>query len=188
MCGSCFGMIFIEYTDKIPDIKDRIGIAVFPGLCGRCSGMVFVKHTDKNPDIKGRIDIVVFLGLQGSLHNHKIGGLDTHLLEVKSHAFTEYSKPVVPHANILADSLTKLGHIAATNGTDNHLVLWDLHLHDHIGSKIDTVCEMVSNSLSHNEVHGDASALSIGDVLVIVPSMTTTSCTIDDFKKFCHLL
>merc|ERR1719343_1778185 len=32
--GPRSGMIFFKYTDKIPDIKDRIDMAVFPGLQG----------------------------------------------------------------------------------------------------------------------------------------------------------
>merc|ERR1719463_799361 len=32
--GPRAGMIFFKYTDKIPDIKDRIDMAVFPGLQG----------------------------------------------------------------------------------------------------------------------------------------------------------
>merc|ERR1719220_1837013 len=49
------------------------------------------------------------------------------------------------------------GHKVATNGTDNHLVLWDLHPHGLSGSKLEQVCEKVSISLSRNAVHGDAS-------------------------------
>merc|ERR1712191_32680 len=32
--GPRAGMIFFKYTDKIPDIKDRIDMAVFPALQG----------------------------------------------------------------------------------------------------------------------------------------------------------
>merc|ERR1712187_403006 len=32
--GPRSGMIFFKYSDKIPDIKDRIDMAVFPGLQG----------------------------------------------------------------------------------------------------------------------------------------------------------
>merc|ERR1712238_528210 len=68
----------------------------------------------------------VFPGLQGGPHNHQIGALATQLLEVVTPEFTEYSKEVVTNADILAKALQAKGHKLASDGTDNHLVLWDL--------------------------------------------------------------
>merc|ERR1712004_93806 len=144
--------------------------------------------TDKIPDIKDRIDMAVFPGLQGGPHNHQIGALAAQLLEVNSPAFTEYSKAVVANAKTLADTLMEKGHKLATNGTDNHLVLWDLRPHGLTGSKVEKVCEMVSISLNRNAVHGDASALSPGGVRIGAPSMTTRGCTPDDFKQIASFL
>merc|ERR1712060_179352 len=118
----------------------------------------------------------------------QIGGLTAQLLEVSSPAFTEYSKAVVANAKTLADTLMEKGHKVATNGTDNHLVLWDLRPHGLTGSKVEKVCEKVSISLNRNAVHGDASALSPGGVRVGSPSMTTRGCTIEDFKKIGEFL
>merc|ERR1712203_1114366 len=157
-------------------------------LRGPRSGMIFYKYSDQIPDIKDRIDMAVFPGLQGGPHNHQIGGLATQLLEVNSPAFTEYSKAVVANAKTLAATLKEKGHKLATDGTDNHLVLWDLRPHGLTGSKVEKVCEKVSISLNRNAVHGDASALSPGGVRVGAPSMTTRGCTIDDFKKIAEFL
>merc|ERR1712217_201796 len=88
----------------------------------------------------------------------------------------------------LAAALMEKGHKLATDGTDNHLVLWDLRPHGLTGSKVEKVCEMVSISLNRNAVHGDASALSPGGVRVGAPSMTTRGCTTDDFKKIGEFL
>merc|ERR1712099_211398 len=140
------------------------------------------------PDIKERIDMAVFPALQGGPHNHQIGALATQLLEVKSLAFTEYSKAVVANAKILADELKLKGHKLASDGTDNHLVLWDLRPHGLTGSKVEKVCEMASISLNRNAVHGDASALSPGGVRVGAPAMTTRGCTEEDFKTIAVFL
>merc|ERR1712032_1478451 len=134
------------------------------------------------------IDMAVFPALQGGPHNHQIGGLAAQLLEVNSPAFTEYSKEVVSNARTLADTLKEKGHKLASDGTDNHLVLWDLRPHGLTGSKVEKVCEGASISLNRNAVHGDASALSPGGVRIGSPAMTTRGCTVEDFKKIAAFL
>merc|ERR1719166_258609 len=167
---------------------DVVTTTTHKSLRGPRSGMIFFKYSDKMPDIKERIDMAVFPGLQGGPHNHQIGGLAVQLLEVQPPDFVEYSKKVVANAATLADTLMGKGHKIATNGTDNHLVLWDLRPHGLTGSKLEKVCEKVSISLNRNAVHGDASALSPGGVRVGAPSMTTRGCTNDDFKKIGEFL
>merc|ERR1712083_317627 len=145
-------------------------------------------YTERIPDIKERIDMAVFPGLQGSPHDHQIGALATQLLEVKSPSFVEYSKQVVANSKTLAASLIEKGHKLASDGTENHLVLWDLRPHGLTGSKLEKVCELASISLNRNAVHGDASALSPGGVRIGSPAMTTRGCTADDFKKIAGFL
>merc|ERR1712179_80493 len=83
----------------------------------------------------------------------------------------------------LAATLMEKGDKLASDGTDNHLVLWDVRPHGLTGSKIEKVCEAVSMSLNRNAVHGDASALSPGGVRIGAPAMTTRGCNEEDFKK-----
>merc|ERR1711957_1159868 len=143
---------------------------------------------DAMPDIKERIDMAVFPGSQGGPHNHQIGGLAVQLLEVQSEAFKEYSKAVVENARVLAQTMMEKGHKLASDGTDNHLVLWDLRPHGLTGSKVEKVCELASISLNRNAVHGDASALSPGGVRIGSPAMTTRGCNTDDFKEIGEFL
>mmetsp|Transcript_108277 Transcript_108277/g.280014 ORF Transcript_108277/g.280014 Transcript_108277/m.280014 type:complete len:183 (+) Transcript_108277:2-550(+) len=132
--------------------------------------------------------MAVFPGLQGGPHNHQIGGLAAQLLEVSTDNFKEYSKAVVTNAKTLADTLKEKGHKLASDGTDNHLVLWDLRTHGLTGSKLEKVCELSSISLNRNAVHGDASALSPGGVRIGSPAMTTRGCSVEDFKKIAGFL
>merc|ERR1712050_60264 len=101
---------------------------------------------------------------------------------------TDYAKAVCTNARTLAAALKEKGHKLATDGTDNHLVLWDLRPHGLTGSKLEKVCDAASITLNRNAVHGDASALSPGGVRVGAPSMTTRGCTADDFKKIAEFL
>jgi len=132
--------------------------------------------------------MAVFPGLQGGPHNHQIGGLAAQLLEVNTPEFVEYSKAVVANANALAEALKSKGHKLASDGTDNHLVLWDLRPHGLTGGKVEKVCDAISMSLNRNAVHGDASALSPGGVRIGAPAMTTRGCTVEDFQKIAGFL
>merc|ERR1712151_1175833 len=167
---------------------DVVTTTTHKSLRGPRSGMIFFKYSDEMPDIKERIDMAVFPGLQGGPHNHQIGGLAVQLLEVKSDSFKQYSKMVVENAATLGKELIAKGHKLASDGTDNHLVLWDVRPHGLTGSKLEKVCEVCSISLNRNAVHGDASALSPGGVRIGAPSMTTRGCSEADFAKIADFL
>jgi glycine hydroxymethyltransferase len=165
-----------EYCDVVTTTTHK-------SLRGPRAGMIFFKYTDKIPDIKDRIDMAVFPALQGGPHNHQIGALAAQLLEVNTPDFVEYSKQVITNAQALAATLIEKGHKVATDGTDNHLVLWDLRPHGLTGGKVEKVCEAASISLNRNTVHGDVSALSPGGVRIGSPAMTTRGCTEADFVQ-----
>merc|ERR1712050_590477 len=167
---------------------DVVTTTTHKSLRGPRAGMIFFKYTDKIPDIKDRIDMAVFPGLQGGPHNHQIGGLAVQLLEATTPEFKEYAQQVIDNARTLADAMKGKGHKLASDGTDNHLILWDVRPHGLTGSKIEKVCELASISLNRNAVHGDASALSPGGVRIGTPAMTTRGCTKEDFKTIAGFL
>merc|ERR1712166_726883 len=162
---------------------DVVTTTTHKSLRGPRAGMIFFKYGDKIPDIKERIDMAVFPALQGGPHNHQIGALAAQLLEVPTPEFVEYSKNVVSNAKTLAEGLKAKGHKLATDGTENHLILWDVRPHGLTGSQVEKVCEFASISLNRNAVHGDASALSPGGVRIGTPAMTTRGCNVNEFKK-----
>ena len=167
---------------------DVVTTTTHKSLRGPRAGMIFFKYTEKIPDIKDRIDMAVFPALQGGPHNHQIGALAVQLLEVQSEEFVQYSKNVVENAKVIAAELMAKGHKLASDGTDNHLVLWDLRPHGLTGSKVERVCELASISLNRNAVHGDASALSPGGVRIGAPAMTTRGVTAEGFKQIAGFL
>merc|ERR1719464_2502977 len=167
---------------------DVVTTTTHKSLRGPRSGMIFFKYTDKIPDIKERIDQAVFPALQGGPHNHQIGALATQLKEVNSPEFKEYSKQVVENTQTLAGALMEKGHKLATDGSDNHLILWDLRPHGLTGSKLEKVCDATSITLNRNAVHGDASALSPGGVRIGLPAMTTRGCKVEESKQIAEFL
>merc|ERR1712117_344469 len=167
---------------------DVVTTTTHKSLRGPRSGMIFFKYTDRIPDIKERIDQAVFPALQGGPHNHQIGALAAQLKEVNSPEFKEYSQQVVENTRALASALMEKGHKLATDGTDNHLVLWDLRPHGLTGSKLEKITDAVSITLNRNAVHGDASALSPGGVRIGMPAMTTRGCKVKDSQQIGEFL
>jgi len=167
---------------------DVVTTTTHKSLRGPRSGMIFFKYTDRIPDIKDKIDQAVFPALQGGPHNHQIGALATQLLEVNTPEFKAYSQQIVDNTKVLGEVLISKGHKLATNGTDNHLLLWDLRPHSLTGSKLEKVCDAVSITLNRNAVHGDASALSPGGVRVGMPAMTTRGCKEAESRRIGELL
>jgi glycine hydroxymethyltransferase len=150
--------------------------------------MIFYKYSEKIPDIKERIDTAVFPALQGGPHNHQIAALATQLREVATPEFQEYSKRVVSNCSAMANELIRLGHKLATNGTDNHLLLWDLRPLGLTGNKLEKVCDAIGVSLNRNTLHGDKSALAPGGVRIGSPAMTTRGCNESDFVAIANIL
>ena len=48
------------------------------------------------------------------------------------------------------------GYRLQTNGTDNHLVLWDLRPAGVTGSKVEKICDLVGITINKNAVSGDS--------------------------------
>jgi len=167
---------------------DIVTTTTHKSLRGPRAGMIFFKYTERFPDIKERIDMAVFPALQGGPHNHQIGALAAQLLEVDTPEFKVYSKQVKTNCHAMAEALKAKGHKLASDGTDNHLILWDLRPHGLSGGKVEKVCEQASITLNRNCVHGDVSALSPGGVRIGAPAMTTRGAKEVDFEKIAGFL
>jgi len=170
------------------EYADIVTTTTHKSLQGPRAGMIFAKMNGKVENIAQKIDEAVFPALQGGPHNHQIGGLAVQLKAVCDPSFKEYSKQVVANSQSLAKELQKLGHKLSSDGTDNHLVLWDVRPLGLTGGKVEKVCEAVSMSVNRNSVPGDKSALSPGGVRVGTPAMTTRGMKETDFVQVAAFL
>merc|ERR1711908_71530 len=116
-------------------------------------------------------------------HNHQIAALATQLKEVATPEFATYIKQVKANAAALGEFLVSKGQKLATNGTENHLMLWDLRPHGLSGNKVEKVLEKVHITLNKNAVHGDVSAMSPGGVRIGAPAMTSRGLKEADFEQ-----
>jgi len=172
------------------DLCDVVTTTTHKSLRGPRSGMIFFRRGPKSDeegapkyDYEDAINFSVFPSLQGGPHNHQIAGLCTQLKEVATPEFKVYQKQVKANAAALAKYLVGKGYKLATDGTENHLLLWDLRPLGLTGSKMEKVFENVHITCNKNAVHGDVSAMSPGGVRVGAPAMTSRGLKEADFEK-----
>ncbi len=164
--------------------SDVVTSTTHKSLRGPRSGMIFFRK-----ELAEAIHFAVFPSLQGGPHNHQIAALAVALKEAAQPSFRqEYIWRVKRNAAALAAGLQRRGHSVVTNGTENHLLLWDVRPHGVTGSKVEKLLEAVGVSVNKNTIHGDKSAASPGGVRLGTPAMTTRGLTEEDFDQVAAFL
>lgn len=158
-----------EYADVVTSTTHKT-------LRGPRSGLIFGRK-----ELMDKIDTAVFPSLQGGPHNHQIAAVAVALKEAKTPAFKKYTKNIISNAQALAKGLMDRGHTILTNGTENHLMLWDVRGLGLTGNKVEKVLEMVSITTNKNSLPGDVSAVNPGGVRLGTPALTTRGLMEIDF-------
>eukprot|EP00244_Chara_vulgaris_P013691 TRINITY_DN801_c0_g1_i2.p1 TRINITY_DN801_c0_g1~~TRINITY_DN801_c0_g1_i2.p1 ORF type:complete len:478 (+),score=95.54 TRINITY_DN801_c0_g1_i2:173-1606(+) len=192
------GLVAAQEAESPFQYCDIVTTTTHKSLRGPRSGMIFYRKgvkpsakPDGPPgkyDYEDRINFAVFPSLQGGPHNHQIAALAVALKQTFCPAFKAYSQQVKANARALASSLMKKGYKLVTDGTDNHLVLWDLRPLGLTGNKVEKVCELCHITLNKNAVFGDSSALAPGGVRIGTPAMTSRACKESDFEMIADFL
>lgn len=143
-------------------------------LRGPRAGLIFFRK-DKEADMEKRINDAVFPACQGGPHNQTIAGIAVALKQAADPAFKEYATQVIKNSRALAAELVKHDYKLQTEGSDNHLCLWDLRPLGLTGSKIEKVCDLCHITLNKNAVVGDTSAAVPGGVRVGTSALTSRS-------------
>lgn len=182
------------------DYCDVVTTTTHKTLRGPRAGMIFYrvgkKAADpKKPDappqmyeFKDAIDFAVFPSCQGGPHNNSIAGIAVALREAMTPEFKVYAKQVKSNAVAFANRMKSHGYKLVTDGTENHLVLWDLRPSKLTGSKMQHLCDEVSMTLNKNSVPGDTSAMVPGGVRIGTAALTTRGFKEADFEKVADFL
>eukprot|EP00758_Cryptobia_borreli_P002860 Tbor_TRINITY_DN3348_c0_g1::TRINITY_DN3348_c0_g1_i1::g.23470::m.23470/K00600/glyA, SHMT; glycine hydroxymethyltransferase len=187
MCDSLGCLLMMDMAHTAGLIAGKVLRSPFPfcdvvtttthkSLCGPRSGMIFFRKIGldgKPTDYESRINQAVFPGLQGGPHIHQIAGIATQMKEVCSENWPAYAATIQANARSLAKEMMALGHKLIGNGTDNHLVLWNVKDVGLTGSKVEKLLENLSISVNKNTIPGDKSALSPGGIRLGVCALTT---------------
>ena len=180
------GLVATQEAANPFEYCDVVTTTTHKSLRGPRAGMIFFRKDERG--FEQKINDAVFPGLQGGPHDHQIAGIATQLKEVASPEFKKYCQQIKANAKALAQALMDKGYTVCTNGTDNHLILWDVRPLGLTGSKIEKLCDLINISLNKNTVHGDKSAQSPGGVRIGTPALTTRGLKEADFVKVAGFL
>jgi glycine hydroxymethyltransferase len=162
------GLIASKLLSSPFEYADIVTTTTHKSLRGPRSGMIFFRKR-----FEEAINFAVFPMLQGGPHNTNIAALAVQLKEVASQEFKDYSKQVITNCQALYQALHKHGERFITDGTDNHLLMWDLRPHDLTGSKVEKVLDKMHITTNKNSLVGDKSAINPGGIRLGTPAMTT---------------
>ncbi|KAK9797433.1 hypothetical protein WJX73_003651 [Symbiochloris irregularis] len=195
------GLVAAEEAAQPFEYCDIVTTTTHKSLRGPRAGMIFFRRGPKPADKRKKgepdnaeynfeepVNSAVFPSLQGGPHNHQIAALAVALKYATTPAFKQYQQQVRANSRALAARLVKHGYKLVTDGTDNHLVLWDLRKEGITGSKMEKACDMCHITLNKNAVVGDTSALTPGGVRIGTPAMTSRGLREADFEKVAEFL
>jgi len=192
------GLVAAEEQAQPFEYCDVVTTTTHKSLRGPRAGMIFFRRGPRASkkgepegqtyDYESKINMAVFPALQGGPHNHQIGALAVALKHASGPDFKRYQQQVKANAVALANALMKEGYKLVTDGTENHLVLWDLRPCGLTGSKMETICDMIHVTLNKNAVFGDASALAPGGCRIGAPAMTSRGLKEKDFEAIAAFL
>lgn len=100
-------------------------------------------------------DSGVFPGTQGGPLEHIILAKAVAFKEALSDSFIDYSKRVIANAKVMSEEFVKKGYKIISGGTDNHLMLIDLHSKDISGKKAEETLGKAEITVNKNMVPFD---------------------------------
>ena len=169
-----------EYCDVVTTTTHKT-------LRGPRAGLIFFRK-DREADLEARVNAAVFPACQGGPHNNTIAGIAVALKQAADPAFKQYAKQVRANSQAIAKKLVSYGYRLQTEGTDNHLVLWDLRPIGLTGLKIEKLCDLVHITLNKNAVAGDTSAVVPGGIRIGTNALTSRSMTEKDMETIGEFL
>jgi len=193
------GIVAAQECNNPFDYCDIVTTTTHKTLRGPRSGLIFFrkgkritekdgKQAEEEYKLEEAVNNAVFPSCQGGPHENVIAGVAVALKEANTPEFKQYIQQLLKNSKTLAQELINRGHTIMTNGTDNHIVLWDVRPLGLTGSKVEKVCELACISLNKNAVYGDTSALTPGGVRVGTPALTTRGFKEQDFIKVAEFL
>jgi len=178
-----------KYCDVVTSTTHKTLRGPRSGLIFYRKGKRIIEGKEVEPyNLEESINFAVFPSCQGGPHDNVIAGVAVALKEVMTPEFKEYASQVRKNAKRMAEELVKRGYTLMTEGTDNHLLLWNVSKNDLTGSKLEKLFEMVSISANKNSVYGDTSALSPGGIRLGSPALTSRGMKENDFVKVVEFL
>ncbi|KAI5070570.1 hypothetical protein GOP47_0014913 [Adiantum capillus-veneris] len=189
-CRSPFDYCDIVTTTTHKSLRGPRGGMIFyrKGLKQKKRGVANSVEDSEHYDFEDRVNFAIFPSLQGGPHNNQVAALAVALKQVATPEFKAYIQQVKKNAQALRSALQRRGCKLVTDGTDNHLLLWDLRSYGLTGYRYEKVCETCHITLNKNAVFGDSGTYAPGGVRIGTPAMTSRGCVEADFEMIAELL
>ena len=134
-------------------------------------------------------DSTVMPGIQGGPLMHIIAAKAVAFGEALKPEFKTYCRRIIENAKALGDALTGYGFDLVSGGTDNHLVLVDLHNKNISGKKAEKLLESVGITCNKNMVpFDDRSPFVTSGIRLGTPALTTRGFTAEDMRKIAEII
>ena len=148
---------------------DIVSTTTHKTLRGPRAGMVLCRA----PFAK-EIDKLTFPGMQGGPLVHMIAAKAVCFKEAMEDGFREYQKQVVANARALSETVAKAGFRIVSGGTDNHLLLVEVHSRGLIGADAEKALDRAGITVNKNAIPFDPlPPLKAGGIRLGTPSITT---------------
>lgn len=154
-------------------------------LRGPRGGIIMMKDDFENPmGIKGPkgdirtmgqlLDLSVFPGLQGGPLEHVIAAKAVSFFEILQDEYKVYARQMQKNAQAMSNAFLEKGYEIVSGGTDNHLLLIDLHNKNISGKKAENALVKADITLNKNMVpFDDRSPFVTSGIRVGSPAITT---------------
>ncbi len=163
-------------------------------LRGPRGGLILSKGIVGNPlkkvaktieNIPTLIDRTVFPGMQGGPLMHVIAAKAVAFGEALRPEFKTYAAQVVRNAKVLASELQRLDFALVTGGTDNHLILADVHTSFGIdGAVAEKALDAINLTLNKNAIPDDTlPPFTPSGIRLGTPALTTRGLKETDMKQ-----
>jgi glycine hydroxymethyltransferase len=123
------------------------------------------------------VNSAVFPGIQGGPHNNNIAAIAAALNEAMSAQYKKYILEVKKNAADLANLMIMQGLDLVTNGTSNHIILWNVSSLGLTGDTVELVFDMCGINVNKNMLPRDTSSWKPSGVRIGLLSMTSRGLT-----------
>jgi glycine hydroxymethyltransferase len=148
---------------------DLVSTTTHKTLRGPRGGLVLCKTA-----FAKELDKLTFPGTQGGPLVHTIAAKAVCFQEAMEPSFKEYQRQVAKNAKALAAAITKHGLRVISGGTDNHLVLVEVHSRGITGSDAEKALDRAGITVNKNSIPFDPlPPMKAGGIRLGTPSITT---------------
>ena len=148
---------------------DYVSTTTHKTLRGPRGGLVLCKAT-----LAKELDKLTFPGLQGGPLVHTIAAKAVCLKEAMEPSFKEYQQQVAKNAKALAAAVAARGLRVISGGTDNHLLLVEVHSRGITGSDAEKALDRAGITVNKNAIPFDPlPPMKAGGIRLGTPSITT---------------